>query len=301
MSLADFRTAVKAGQYQNARWLFVQLLDDPGLSKEEMAEAYCEASVAEYKAGHLHTAITWSKVAAKIAFETHQLLLLSRVSQNLIEFYRLSGDLSTAIETGLRWLAEYGDNAETAFRKGRFYHNLAVTYQQRDEIEKALAFYEKAWRHLEEVHLTHPDPPERERSLVVEVMALQNAAFLMLDMGLDALVDEVAQKAKRLIPDGNLSLLGEQRLLECYKLHKSGDPETVLAAVNGVFASATSIPNHQLFRLYWLAAQAHMRQGKTGIATAYAAMATQEAEETKDSRFIRLAHRLEKEIDVVAS
>lgn|GEM_PF-4917693 len=299
MSLADFRTAVEAGQYQNARWLFVQLLDDPDISREEMAEAYCEASVAEFRAGHLHTAIAWSKVAAKLAAETRQLLLLSRVSQNLIEFCRLSGDLAAAIETGLRWLADYGDLAETAFRKGRFYYNLALAYQQRDEVDKALSFYEKAWSHLESVRSTHPDPSERERSQVYEVMALQNAVWLMHEVGLDALGDELTHKAKRLIPVGNGPLLCEQTLLECCKLYKSGDPEAVLVALNGVFALATSIPSHQLFRLYWLAAQAHIRQGKTGIATAYAAMATQEAEDTRDGRVIRLAHSLEKEIHAV--
>lgn len=298
MSLADFRAAVKAGQFQNARWLFVQLLDDAALSREEMAEAYCEASVAEYRAGHLHTAITWSKVAAKLALETRQVQLLSRVALNLIEFYRLSGDLAAAIETGLRWLAEHGDNPETAFSKGRFFFNLAVTYRQRDEVEKALTFYEKAWNHLAEVRTTHPDLCERERSLVFEVMALQNAVWLMYEVGLDALVDELAQKAKRLIPDGNSFLLREQTLLDCFRMYKTGDPETVLTAVNNVFAGATSIPSRQLFWLYWLGAQAHLRKGTSGIATAYAAMATQEAEDIRDGRLIRLAHNLEKEIQV---
>ncbi|HWI61749.1 MAG TPA: hypothetical protein VNT75_07930 [Symbiobacteriaceae bacterium] len=301
MSLAALKSAVQAGQYQTARWLFVQVLDDPSLSRGDMAAAYCEASVAEYRAGHLHTAIAWSKMAAGLASEMGQVQLLSRVSQNLIEFLRLSGETAAAIDTGLRWLASYADNPEVAFRTGRIYYNLALTYRQREETDKALTFYEKAWQHLEQVHKTHPDPAERERSVVAEVMSLQNAAWLLYEVGRNKQADEVVRKAKALLPVGDRVLALEQDLLDALRAHKAGDAEAVLAMVRRAFSSATSIPELQLFWLYWLAAHALLQQGKPGIASAYATMATQAAEDTKNGRLIGLAHDLEKETIVVSS
>ncbi|MDB4897913.1 MAG: hypothetical protein JWN15_4175 [Firmicutes bacterium] len=302
LPLADFKAAVQAEQYQTARWLFVQLRDDPLVSREELAEAYCEAAVVEYRAGHLRTAIAWAKVAIKMAMapETNQLMLLSRTALNLIEFQRLAGDTAAAIDTGHHWLTHYGDNREVAHRKGRFYFNLAVTHQQREEVEKALEHYELAWNHLAGVRSSHPDASERERSLVYEVMALQNSAWLMYEVDL-GVAKEIAGKARRLIPEGNSLLAREQMLLEALEIHKCGDSVSVLALVNRIFANATAIPTRQLFWLYWLAAKELVRCGKMSTANAYAAMATQAAEDAKDRRLIRLGREVEEETDGVAS
>jgi tetratricopeptide (TPR) repeat protein len=301
LPLADFKAAFQAGQYQTARWLFVQLRDDPLVSREDLAEAYCEASVVEYRAGHLRTAIAWAKVAAKMAPETNQLMLLTRISLNLIEFQRLAGDTAAAIDTGHHWLTHYGDSSEVAHRKGRFYFNLAVTHQQREEVEKALEHYELAWNHLGGVRSSHPDTSERERCLVYEVMALQNSAWLMYELDLNGVAKEIAGKARRLIPEGNSLLAREQMLLEALEAHECGDSVSVLALVNRIFSDATSIPTRQLFWLYWLAAKELVRCGKMSTANAYAAMATQAAEDTKDRRLIRLGREAEEETDGVAS
>jgi tetratricopeptide (TPR) repeat protein len=300
LALADFKAAVQAGQYQTARWLFVQLLDDAALSTEDMAEAYCEASVAEYRAGHLHTAVAWSKVAVKLASETNQRLLLSRAALNLIEFLRLSGDTAGAIDTGLRWLSDHGDNPEVAHRKGRFHYNLAVIYHQRGDVDRALEHYELAWTHLASVRSTHPDASERDRCLVYEVMALQNAAWLFYEEQVPGTAEQMVAKARRLIPTGNTTLAREQMLLEALSAHNQGDSASVLTMVNAAFSEANSIPTRQLFWLYWLAAKA-LIQTKASTANAYATMAMQAAEETRDSRLIRLGSELEQEIGGLTS
>lgn len=301
MSLTEFKGAVKAGQYQTARWLFVKLLDDPGLSREDLAEAYCEASVAEHKAGNLHTAIAWCKVAAGLATETNQVMLLSRISLNLMGFQRLSGDTGAAAETGLRWLEEFGEHPALAFRKGRYFYNLALVYRQRAEGEKALEYYELAWNHLGRVRQNHADPAERSQCLTHEVMALHNAAWLMYEMGLGSLADDVVERARDLVPKENAYLAREHMLLDAYKAHFNQEPEAVLEIVDQIFGPAQSIPANQLFWSYWLAASAHHRLGRTGMATAYATMATQEAERTKDVRLIRMGHTLEQETTSLTS
>lgn len=301
MPLADFKAAAEAGQYQTARWLFVQLRDDPLVSREELAEAYCEASVVEYRSGHLRTAIAWSRVAANMATEANQLMLLSRIALNLIEFQRLAGDSAAAIDTGRHWLTHHEDNTEVAHRKGRFYFNLAVIHHQREEVEKALEYYELAWNQLGTVRSSHLDPSERERCLVYQVMALQNSAWLMYEVNLNRVAKDVAGKARRLIPKGNVLLAREQTLLEALEAHKCGDSVSVLALVNRIFANAASIPTRQLFWLYWLAAKELVRCGKASTANVYATMATQAAEETRDRRLIRLGRQVEEETGGAAS
>lgn len=296
MSLANFKAAIQAGQHQVARWLFAQLLDDPALTREELAQAYFDASVAEYRAGHLRTAIAWCRVAATLASEVEQLLLLSRISLNLMEFERLAGNPGTAIEIGQRWLSEHGDKPEVACRKGRYLYNLAVAHRQRDEVDRALEHYELAWTRLGEAKKNHPDPAERSRSQMYEAMALCNAAWLMYEVGLVQLADNVVEKARRVAPEDNQSLGRELSLLSAYKAHWAGDAASVLELVGQVFSVPTPAPTHQLFWSYWLAAHAYKRLGKAGIASAYATMAAQEAEETKDATLVRRGRRIEEEL-----
>lgn len=297
MTLPDLQQAVKLGQDALAQRLFREMLQQP---YTPLPEAYCEASIAEYRLHNLKTAQVYAQAAEALLQRqpNADLILLSRLRLNLMAFCRELGNIPESIAAGHRWLDELGDNALTEYRKGRVFYNLALAYRQRggpNDAKTALDYYTLAADHFDRQRLGHPDQAEREISAVYQVMAIHNKAWLLCELAELPAAQEQIEHAQSIPHGERKSLVCEQTLLQALITYKSGDPSAALQRL-GTLPTELDFSPRQQFWISWLAARAYYDTHQYDRANVRAAMAVDEAARTNERFIIRLADELHKTI-----
>jgi tetratricopeptide (TPR) repeat protein len=297
-TLQDLQRAVQAGNYYVARQCFLELLNQPDAP---MPQVFCEMSVAEYQYGNLKTALTFGEAGEKLLASQSdpQSDLLARLRNNLVAFYLEIGDCSRSISVGRKWLEGFGNTTSATINRGHMYFNLAVAYRQRGgphDHREAVHLYDLARRDFRECSQSLANDKERANCRLYEVMALQNQAWLLCEMGNVEQANEYAGLAAKLMTEAMEGPQREQVLLSAYLAYSRGDfagCEDLLHRLQS-FADKTSARQH--FWMEWLAARVSLWNGQQVMADAHSTLAAAEAERSRQVYLIRLATELDREI-----
>lgn len=292
MSIRELQLAVQRGDYVAARREFVRLMRDP---TAPTGLVFAEMSVAEYRAGNLHTSLAFAEAGEAITLTQSEpdFGLLGRLRLNLMAFYMEAGDVAKAISLGMRSLAELDSDPGGHRRRGRIYYNLGLAFRQRNgthDSAEALRYYELARIDQRQLRETAPGAEERERARVYEVATLQNAAWLLCEQNSLERAQTLAREAAVLLAPSDESARREQVLLAAYLALRHGETEQCLALLSDFsMHGGDSAPARQQFWSAWLAAHAYWRLENDHLAEIYAVLAGDQAAHTQIVYLMRLA------------
>jgi tetratricopeptide (TPR) repeat protein len=297
-TLQELQRAVQAGNYYLARQCFLELLVEPDAP---LPQVFCEMSVAEYQHGNTRAALTFSEAGDKLLANqpAKSPELTARLRNHLVVLYREVGDMSRAISLGRKYVEEAGDDPALSFRRGQILYNLALAYRQRGgprDNAEALRYYELARRELRRANEITVNPAEQELSRQLEIMAIQNHAWLLCEMGeVDQAQEYAGMAAKLLAVKGGAQQL-EQNLLTAYIAYNRRDLTGCMSLLQDLQRYADQASHRQLFWEEWLAARVSLLNHQPMLADVHAALAAAEADRTNEVYLMRLAAELAREI-----
>lgn len=286
MPLSELEQLVLRGQYAQALRVFLELLKDDSLTRQQLAHAYHCGSIARFHMEEYFSALELGRLAEENAVAAGDEVLLGRVWINMIGFYRRVGDTHMALQYGEKWLANMAMFPGLVRQEGKVQYNMALVQRSRRNISQAIIHFKAATVLMERHGL-----PVSQR-----VMAHQMCAWVLYENDLLDEGDEQVELAEGLIEEDDHEAMRELVLLKGLRAFKAAEYKEVCATCEEFLTPGVPATTTQLFWAVWLLAYTAAKLGQINSAQAMALLAKDYAMKTKSTDHLNRCSDLQRYI-----
>lgn len=282
MSLNKIQRLFETGQYVAASHAFLASLQDPKVSApRDLAELYFLGAKIRHKLGNWYSALELARIAEQNAIAAGDGKLLGRIWFNLVEFLRVTGDTSAALEYASKFLDNLGLYPELDQYSGACLYNMALAYRQRNNMKECLRHYRLAAGQIEQA--------ENRR---MTLMVLHNLAWQLVEMAHIDEADVELAKAELLLDEDQLDLRRHHLLVQAFRHYKAENFEAARQICEEFLVPGATVSEEQRFWSLWICGMMYSATGRLDLAQNFWLWANDSAMKTGEPRHLNMAGQL---------